>query len=190
MTSNRARARGWLLRYLPLEVCGTIAALVGAWLAFDASGSLAVAALVGSLAESVGYYAIVVVRTARGHAASDRVLRLGGGVRAALATSGLTLRSVAVEFGPAEVVDSVLVRPALLWAAGAVWGANPGAWLLGKLAADAVFYAIAIVSFELGRRIVLPSASASASAAAAAGRPSPTAILRPIDRPLTTGAPR
>ena len=119
MTSDRGRARGWLLRYLPLEVSGTLAAMLGAWLAFEASGSLVVAALAGSLAESVGYYAIVVVRAARGHAASARVQKLGGGAPAMLATTWLTLRSVAVEFGPAELVDSVLVRPALLWAASA-----------------------------------------------------------------------
>ncbi|KQM82818.1 hypothetical protein [Agromyces sp. Leaf222] len=192
MTSTRGRARDWLARYLPLEVCGTLAAMLGAWLAFDASGSLAVAALAGSLAESVGYYGIVVVRAARGHAASARVQRLGG-VRAMLATTWLTLRSVAVEFGPAELVDSVLVRPALLWAASAAWGANPGAWLAGKLAADAVFYAIAIVSFELGRRVILPSAEHDVEHdtgrdAEHDAAPSPAPLPRPIDRPLTTGA--
>ncbi|WP_157415234.1 hypothetical protein [Agromyces allii] len=188
MTTNRGRARVWLLRYLPLEVCGTIAALLGAWYAYEASGSLAIAALAGSLAESVGYYTLVVVRAVRGHAASARVLRVrgrDGRGRAALVTAGLTLRSVAVEFGPAEIVDSVLVRPALLWAASAALGAHPWAWLVGKLAADAVFYAIAIVSFELGRRVILP-----AETGASAPAQSPASVDRPIARPLISGAPR
>ncbi|NUT58058.1 MAG: hypothetical protein HOQ00_04330, partial [Agromyces sp.] len=59
-TIDRVRVKGWVVRYLPLEVLGTIAALVAAWAAYEASGSLAVAAIAGSLGESVGYYALVV----------------------------------------------------------------------------------------------------------------------------------
>ncbi|MFF2370967.1 hypothetical protein [Agromyces sp. NPDC058110] len=166
---TRARARAWLLRYLPAEALGTVAAVAGAWYAHEATGSLAVAALVGSLAETVGYYTPVVVRAVHGHAVSPRVRAIRtahGRGRAALATAWLSLRSIAVEFGPAELVDTLLVRPALLWTAGSLWGPNPGAWLAGKLVADAVFYAIAIVSFETGRRIILPGAEPTDATAA------------------------
>ena len=124
-TIDRPRVRGWVVRYLPLEVLGTLAALGAAWIAYQASGSLAVAAIAGALGESVGYYALVVVRAARGHRASARVRRLPGRGRRAWAVTWLTARSVAAEFGPAELVDSFLVRPALLWAASALWGAQP-----------------------------------------------------------------
>jgi len=167
-TIDRVRVKGWVLRYLPLEVLGTIAALVAAWAAYEASGSLAIAAIAGSLGESVGYYALVIVRSARGHAASARVRLLPGVARRAWATTWLTARSVAAEFGPAELVDTILVRPALLWAASAIWGAAPVAWLVGKLAADVVFYTVAIASFEAGRRIILPDGGRSSEASAAA----------------------
>ena len=166
-TIDGARMRGWLVRYLPLEVLGTIAAMLGAWAAYEASGSLAIAAIAGALAESVGYYALVVVRAARGHAASARVRVLPRPGRRAWTTTWLTARSVAAEFGPAELVDSFAVRPATLWVASALWGAHPAAWLVGKLAADAVFYVVAIVSFETGRRIILPDGGLAAEASAA-----------------------
>jgi hypothetical protein len=83
-------------------------------------------------------------------------------------TAWLTVRSVAAEFGPAELVDTLVVRPALLWAASAIWGAAPVAWLVGKLAADVVFYTVAIASFEAGRRIILPDGGRSSEASAAA----------------------
>jgi len=166
-TIDGARMRGWLVRYLPLEVLGTIAAMLGAWAAYEASGSLAIAAIAGALAESVGYYALVVVRAARGHAASARVRMLPRPGRRAWTTTWLTARSVAAEFGPAELVDSFPVRPATLWVASALWGAHPAAWLVGKLAADAVFYVVAIVSFETGRRIILPDGGLAAEASAA-----------------------
>ena len=167
-TIDRVRVKGWAVRYLPLEVLGTIAALVAAWAAYEASGSTAVAAIAGSLGESIGYYALVVVRAARGHAASARVRALPGVTHRARTTAWLTVRSVAAEFGPAELVDTLVVRPALLWAASAIWGAAAVAWLVGKLAADVVFYTVAIVSFETGRRIILPDGGRSPEASAAA----------------------
>ncbi|WP_159605812.1 hypothetical protein [Agromyces humi] len=131
------------------------------------TGSLVVAAVAGTVGENVGYYALVVVRTVRGHARSRRVSRLTGRAARAWATTWLAARSVAAEFGPAELVDSLLVRPVLLWAAAAAWGAHPLAWFAGKLAADAVFYAIAIVSLETGRRVILPDEGRVAGAAVA-----------------------
>lgn len=167
-TIDRVRVKGWVVRYLPLEVLGTITALAAAWAAYEASGSLALAAIAGALGESVGYYVLVVVRSARGHAASARVRALPGVGGRAWAATWLTARSVAAEFGPAELVDTLVVRPALLWAASAIWGAAPLAWLVGKLAADAVFYTVAIVSFEAGRRIILPDGGRSPEASAVA----------------------
>jgi hypothetical protein len=93
---------------------------------------------------------------------------LPGVARRAWATTWLTARSVAAEFGPADLVDTIVVRPAQLWAASAIWGAAAVARLVGKLAADVVFYTVAIVSFETGRRIILPDGGRSPEASAAA----------------------
>jgi hypothetical protein len=55
---------------------------------------------------------------------------------------------VAFEFGPAELLDSTIGRPFAIGLAasylGPVWGVPAG-----KLAADAVFYALAAGSYEL-----------------------------------------
>jgi len=161
------------VRYLPLEVLGTVTAVVAAWAAYEATRSLAAAAIAGALGESVGYYALVVVRAVRGHAASARVRALRRGLRRAGAVTWLTARSVAAEFGPAELVDTVVVRPVLLWGASALWGATPLAWLVGKLAADTVFYTVAIASFEVGRNIILPDGGRSPEAPAATLLPDP-----------------
>ena len=189
-TIDRPRVQGWVVRYLPLEVLGTLTALGAAWIAYQASGSLAVAAIAGALSESVGYYALVVVRAARGHHASARVRRLSGPVRRTWAVTWLTARSVVAEFGPAELVDSFLVRPALLWAASALWGANLGAWLVGKLAADAVFYLVAIVSFETGRRLILPDGARVPEASVTDTSVADTSADALVSESLTEGALR
>jgi len=170
----RQRVREWVARYLPLEVLGTLAALLGAWLAFGLTDSLILAALAGTVAETVGYYALVVVRGVRAHLTSDRVRRVPSRAWRGLLAATLALRSLAAEFGPAEVLDTALVRPALMLAVPAAWGGHPAAWLVGKLLADVVFYVVTIVSFELGRRVILPAApSARSDAAPAPTRRSP-----------------
>jgi len=165
--SRGGRIARWIARYLPLEVLGTVAAVAGAAAAYEASRSLVAAAVVGTVAEGVGYYALVVVRGIRGHLASTRVRRRTGAARHALVAVALTLRGLVAEFGAAEAVDTFLVRPALLVAATSLLGPNPTGWLVGKLAADAVFYAIAIVSFETGRRLILPDGGSDGAGAPA-----------------------
>ncbi|MEI5584270.1 MULTISPECIES: hypothetical protein [unclassified Agromyces] len=163
--TRRRRVAEWVMRYLPLEVLGTLAAVGGSWAAYEASGSIVVAAIAGTVAEGVGYYALVVVRGIRGHLASRRVATIDAPAGRAAAAVALTLRGMLAEFGPAEVLDTLVVRPALLVAAAAWLGPDPRAWLVGKLAADAVFYAIAIASFELGRRLILPDGGAHGASA-------------------------
>lgn len=182
--TDRGRVAQWVARYLPLEVLGTLAAVAGSWATYEATGSIVVAAVVGTIAESVGYYALVAVRGIRGHLVSRRVTRVGGRVRRAVLATALTLRGMLAEFGPAELLDTFLVRPALLVAAAAWLGPTPTGWLVGKLAADAVFYAVAIASFELGRRVILPDGRADATSA---GRPRTESLHDRTD--ATTAAP-
>ena len=69
MAGARGRIAGWVARYLPLELLGTASAIAGAWVSFEASGSLIVAAVVGTIAEGVGYYALALARAGQLHEA-------------------------------------------------------------------------------------------------------------------------
>ena len=63
-------------------------------------------------------------------------------------SSLLALRSVAVEFGPAELVDSVAVRPVAFYVGPLIFDNTIIGWIFGKLVADLAFYLCAIVSYE------------------------------------------
>lgn len=66
----------------------------------------------------------------------------------------LALRSVAVEFGPAEVIDSVAIRPAALYL-GPMLSGNPVFGLIvGKLVADVGFYGCTVLSYERFRNLL------------------------------------
>ncbi|KJL45197.1 hypothetical protein [Microbacterium trichothecenolyticum] len=137
------RRRGivfWIVRYLPAEVAGTVAMVVGGLLATlwtDAAPLIAVAALLG---EIIGFYAVLAV-TIYIEQAPDAPTR-----RRAVARTAVLL---VAEFGAAELLDTFLVRPAALMLG--VWLIPDPLWgmLAGKIAADIVFYAVAAGAFTV-----------------------------------------
>jgi hypothetical protein len=60
----------------------------------------------------------------------------------------LALRSGAVEFGPAELVDSVAVRPIAFYVGPSIFDNTVAGWIFGKLVSDVAFYMLAIFSYE------------------------------------------
>lgn len=144
----KTRVREWLLRYGPAEVLSVAATLAGVTGAFALTHSRATTALVGTWAGNVVYFGWILaadmLRTRR--------TRLAAGRPYTARTLGRNLRALAVEFGPAEVLDSFLIRPALmywlpLWLGSLAWGS-----LAAKFAADVTFYIPAILSYELSKR--------------------------------------
>ena len=132
-------------RYLPCEIAGTVGELGGAAVAYLATGSLAAAAITATIGASAGYYAAAYVSavrwTYRGH--DDR--RWPSRV---LVSSLLALRSVAVEFGPAELIDSLAIRPVAFYVGPLIFHNMIAGWIFGKLVSDLAFYVLAIFSYE------------------------------------------
>jgi hypothetical protein len=132
----------WLRRYLPAELVCTATALLGAWLATVLTGSPATAAIAGAWGENLGFYAMMIGRelTHRGLRALPAVVR-----------------DLALEFGAAEALDSLLLRPSLMYA-GMMLAPNTAVGIAaGKLAADLFFYVPTILSYELLRRRARPA---------------------------------
>lgn len=149
------RRRGiafWLVRYLPAEICGAAAMVVaglGVTVWTDDAALIALAALVG---EVVGFYVVLAVSIALEQSAL--------GVRGGRLVFRTVLLLIA-EFGGAEILDTLLVRPAALllgvWLLGdPVWGI-----LAGKVVADVVFYTVAAGAFTLTARTGLRDRRAS-----------------------------
>ena len=156
------KVRQWIVRYAPAEVCGTVTALLGAWIGHTLSGSLAVAAVSGTVSENIGYYGYSftreVLRCLRQHRVHARLKRT-------FLTAWHSMRNIFIEFGPAELADSLAVRPASLYVGALVAGNFWVGMVVGKLLADVVFYSIAIVGYELRRKYLpeMPSAAEEAA---------------------------
>lgn len=147
----RDKLREWGRRYLLAEIVGTVAALTAALTVHALTGSLATAALAGSVAESIAYYGVVLRRMLpalyRRHAGAGRLRRL-------LRTGRDVITEVS-DFLAAELLDTLVVRPGLIFLA-AGWAGSGVVWglLIGKLLADVGFYAVVIPSYELRKKLM------------------------------------
>lgn len=130
----------WVVRYLPAEIVGTAAMLLAGTLVTiwtDNAVAVALAALVG---ESLGFYGVLAVTIYSEQA------RVAQSLRAAIGRTGLLLIA---EFGLAELLDTLVIRPVALMLG--VWLLSDPFWglLAGKVAADIVFYAVAAGAFTV-----------------------------------------
>jgi hypothetical protein len=135
----------WVRRYAPNEIAGWVGELAAAWATYHLTGSYAAAVVAGTIGASVGYYATAYVNGVRW---SYRVQPGRSRPMRALVANGLAVRSIAVEFGPAEAIDSILIRPLTLYAGPFLVGNMAVGFVLGSIAADVAFYVMAIFSYE------------------------------------------
>jgi hypothetical protein len=134
----------WVRRYGPAELLALIGAFAG-WLAADlATGNALVAAYGAAIGDNVAYYGLLATREVRARSRAAPGSRLGAGVRA--------FGVLAIEFGPAEALDSLVVRPACVAIGVAALGPAAGV-LAAKLLADLVFYVPVIAAYELRKRV-------------------------------------
>jgi hypothetical protein len=135
----------WVRRYLPCEIAGTVGELGGAAIAYLLTGSMAAAAITATIGASAGYYAAAyasAIRWAFGEYHDRPTLS-----RLCLANM-FAFRSVAIEFGPAELIDSVAIRPLAYYFGPMIFDSVAAGWIFGKLVSDIGFYALAIFSYE------------------------------------------
>ena len=64
------------------------------------------------------------------------------------------LRSVAIEFGPAELVDSIAIRPLAYYLGPVMFDNVVAGWIFGKFVSDIGFYVLAVFSYERFNRLL------------------------------------
>lgn len=140
---TRFKLKSWLIRYGPSEVLGTIAAVGIAGIGKGLTGSNIAAAYAGTMAENVMFYGVMFLReTIKGaHDAGARGRPYGN------EDLFRVMHGMLLEFGAAEVLDSLLLRPALMALGMQFIGGHLGA-LAGKLASDVAFYGPVLTIYE------------------------------------------
>ncbi len=143
--SLKAKRKEWLGRYIPAEVLGTITALIGAWTVYAQTNSFVAATAAGWFGEGIGFYGYFIVTELASN--TKRYSQHGIVRRVSLAIAAAST-NLLVEFMPAEVVDSFIIRPFLMYLVPHYIHPYPVGFLAGKFSADIIFYALAITGYE------------------------------------------
>ncbi len=146
------KTREWLWRYLPAEIGGTITAVLAALVSHELTDSLAVAAIAGTIGENFGYYGTSCCRDFRQHWQKNKTKT---GLKKVRIVTTRTTRDMLVEFGPAELLDSFFVRPSLFYLVPQAISNVGLGFFIAKIMADVVFYALAIVGYEVRKRLFI-----------------------------------
>ena len=139
----------WLWRYAQAELLGTFIALAFAWFTYNHTHSYLAAAGAGFVGEGIGFFGYFIVTELWQHAAHYRGVPFYKRLPLILAKSGINLF---VEFAPAEVLDNIFVRPFAMLIVPQHIKPYALGFIVGKLAADLLFYVIAIVGYEAKKK--------------------------------------
>lgn len=132
----RSKLRLWVRRYGLAEIAGTTGAFAGFLLVQSWTANRILAAYLAVACENLGFYGVMAFR--------ELMSAVSWEMRQLVVMTG----NLMFEFGVAEVIDGLIVRPFSLAGATKLLGDSYGV-LIGKLVADVVFYAVTMVFYDL-----------------------------------------
>lgn len=139
------KIKEWIARYLPAEIIATVTAILGGSITYMLTHNQIATAFAGVWAENVGFYGTIMIRdfleSFRSHTSRNIKYGIGAVTK--------DLKNILFEFGPSEILDSFVIRPYLMYVFPIMLKDISLGILVGKLAADSVFYVITILSREL-----------------------------------------
>ncbi len=127
----------WLARYGWAEIAGLITGYTGYFATLQATPSAIACALGASIGENLGYYTCILWR--------ELAARQRNGETLTATMFAHTTWHLIREFGMAELLDSILVRPGSTFLAVTLLGPTTGI-VAGKFIADAIFYLLVITT--------------------------------------------
>ena len=142
------KPKEWSARYLFPELAAIFSALLGTNLAYvlDPAVTIVAVSFVAAWSENIGYYVVVISRDL----ATERT---SGNIRPICLTIRSVARNLLIEFGAAECIDSLLLRPSCMYIAMSYIDSPSVATLLGKLTSDVGFYLVAVAGYETRKKL-------------------------------------
>ena len=138
------RLKSWIKRYGFAEIFGTITAYIGFIFLDFLNGNPILAVYGGVIGESIGFYGTMLVRELMHNLSVSNKI----GKRYIWVASFKTLEKLLIEFGPAEALDTFVIRPFTMNFGVKFLGKGIGIFA-GKITTDIIFYIPTIISFEI-----------------------------------------
>lgn len=136
----------WLSRYFVAEVFATLGAITGGILVNLIFHSSVLTALGGTWGENTGYYGYIISRDLKERKAKDGQMTFLGTLK--------VIRGIIIEFGPGEYLDSFIIRPIAMYLFPKILNNLTLGLIVGKFAADFIFYIPTIIAYELKKKII------------------------------------
>ncbi len=142
------KIKKWLKRYLPAEIVGTIFAVFFSLTTYKVTKNDVLAAIAGAWMETIGFFGTMIIR----EVLHNRKECKAQNKKYTFAAFLKTVRDIVFEFGFSEILDTYAVRPFMLYIFPIIIGERAIGVLVGKFAADIIYYGPAIISYELQQR--------------------------------------
>jgi len=146
--SIKTKAIVWLKRYSVAEIVSTILTLATAWIIMKNTDDRVLAAFVGSAVASISFYGFIAIGDIRKSIALHRKDDRKYNTKSFL----IDFRNLIIEFGPAEILDVIAVRPFFMYLIPTLTGEFLISTFIGKTIADIFFFILAIVMYELRKK--------------------------------------
>ena len=138
----------WLKRYFAAEIIGTITAVGFASIAHVFYTNYILIAYIGSLGEVIGFYSTIFIQQLIIAHKSKKNKHFS------LADLYRITTRIILEFGPAELIDGLLLRPLFMYLFPLLLKNFTIGILLGKIAGDITFYLLVILSYEIKKGVL------------------------------------
>src|SRR5690606_13349067 len=102
------------------------------------------AAYVGALSENIGFYGAIII--------GDIIKAKKNSEHWTWKHSLPVLRNILIEFGGAEVLDSLVMRPGMIYLFTTIFTTYELGALVGVVVSDILFYGLAVLSAELTKK--------------------------------------
>ena len=138
----------WIKRYGLAEIISLLSTVLTSWITFEYTQSQIKMALAATWAGNLGYFGTILIQDI--FEAKTQLKSVGK--HYTIETFYKNVRALFIEFGIAEVFDTFLIRPTLLYYF-PVWLGNLSLGVIvAKFTADITFYVPAIISYELSKK--------------------------------------
>jgi hypothetical protein len=144
----KQKLREWIKRYGLAEIISLTATVFGSWLTFELTKNNITTALIATWIGNIGYFGTILIQDIQ--LANDQLK--ANNKEYSVETFYQNVRALFVEFGVAEIFDTFLIRPTLLYYFPLLLGNRTLGVVVAKFAADITFYIPAIISYELSKK--------------------------------------
>ena len=142
----KRKLKEWGHRYLPAEFFALLGAVFGGLLINFIFHNQIFTAFGGTWGENTGYYGYIILKDLKERKAKDGKITFLGTLK--------VIRGIIIEFGSGEYLDSFIIRPTAMYLFPKILNNLALGLIVGKLAADFIFYIPTIIAYELKRKII------------------------------------